>query len=208
MDIYKYQLSTLCFLLLPLSIAGQEWSKQDSLRLKNLLESDQEVNINKGFVDQVEQGMSKGNKSFMDFDSELPTIKSPMAFPKFTFNANNLIRQSSSILSPNYSLFKINKNFTLHSRSNFAKSSDYFHIQTTMEYKFSKRWSLSMYGTQNLDMRQYRGLPSEIEPTQLGSNVVFKVNKYWSIKTGIQFQHNIIRKKWEWIPQVSVSFEW
>lgn len=208
MDIYKYQMSTLCFLLLPLSIAGQEWSKQDSLRLKQILESDQEVIIDKGFVDQVEQGISKGNKPFMDFDPTLPTTKSTTLFPKFTFHAHNIIRQSSSILLPNYSLFKINKKFTLHSRSNFARSSDYFHIQSTMEYNFSKRWSLNMYGTQNLDMRKYRGLPSEIEPTQLGSNVVYKVNKYWSIKTGVQFQHNTIRKKWEWIPQVSVSFEW
>lgn len=208
MDIYKYQLSILCFLLLPLSIAGQEWSKQDSLRLKHILESDQEVIINKGFVDQVEQGILKGNKFYMDFDTKLPIIKSPMVFPEFSFNARNIIQQSSSIFLPNYSLFKINKKLTLHSRSNFAKSSDYFHIQTTMEYKFSKRWSLNMYGTQNLDMRKYRGLPSEIEPTQLGSDVVYKVNKNWSIKTGMQFQHNTIRKKWEWIPQVSVSFEW
>lgn len=208
MDIYKYQLSTLCFLLLPLSIAGQEWSKQDSLRLKHILESDQEVIINKGFVDQIEQGISKGNKFYMDFDTKLPIIKSPIVFTEFSFNTRNIIRQSSSILLPNYSLFKINKKFTLHSRSNFARSSDYFHNQTTMEYKFSKRWSLNMYGTQNLDMRKYRGLPSEIEPTQLGSDVVYKVNKNWSIKTGVQFQHNTIRKKWEWIPQVSVSFEW
>ena len=53
-----------------------------------------------------------------------------------------------------------------------------------------------------------RGLPSEVEPTQLGSNVVFKINKNWKIKTGMQYQYNAIRKRWEWIPQVSVSYEW
>ena len=47
MDICKYQLGTLCLLLLPLSVAGQEWSKQDSLRLQQLLKSDQEININR-----------------------------------------------------------------------------------------------------------------------------------------------------------------
>ena len=42
MDAYKYQLGTLCLLLLPLSVAGQEWSKQDSLRLQQTLNSEQE----------------------------------------------------------------------------------------------------------------------------------------------------------------------
>ena len=47
MDAYKYQLGTLCLLLLPLSVAGQEWNKQDSLRLQQTLNSEQEIRINK-----------------------------------------------------------------------------------------------------------------------------------------------------------------
>lgn len=57
MDAYKYQLGTLCLLLLPLSVAGQEWSKQDSLRLQQTLNSEQEIRINKVFVKKTEQNM-------------------------------------------------------------------------------------------------------------------------------------------------------
>ena len=57
MDVYKYQLGTLCLLLLPLSVAGQEWSKQDSLRLQQTLNSEQEIRINKEFVKKTEQNM-------------------------------------------------------------------------------------------------------------------------------------------------------
>ena len=96
----------------------------------------------------------------------------------------------------------------MHSKSDFAENSNHFHIQSQMEYKLSSKWSLDIYGSQNLDTRRYRGLPSEVEPTKLGSNVVFKINKNWKIKTGMQYQYNAIRKRWEWIPQVSVSYEW
>ncbi|KAA3937523.1 DUF4858 domain-containing protein, partial [Bacteroides ovatus] len=27
-------------------------------------------------------------------------------------------------------------------------------------------------------------------------------------KTGVQYQYNVLRKRWEWIPQISVSYEW
>ena len=49
MNVYKYRLSTLCLILLPLSVTGQEWSKQDSLRLQQALNSEQEIRINKEF---------------------------------------------------------------------------------------------------------------------------------------------------------------
>lgn len=96
----------------------------------------------------------------------------------------------------------------LHSKSNFAEKSSCFHIQSQIEYNLSPKWSLNIYGVQNLDTRKHRGLPSEVEPTQLGSNVVLKINKNWKIKTGVQYQYNVLRKRWEWIPQISVSYEW
>ncbi|KAA3934810.1 DUF4858 domain-containing protein, partial [Bacteroides ovatus] len=24
----------------------------------------------------------------------------------------------------------------------------------------------------------------------------------------VQYQYNVLRKRWEWIPQISVSYEW
>ena len=76
MDAYKYQLGTLCLLLLPLSVAGQEWSKQDSLRLQQTLNSEQEIRINKVFVKKTEQNMLYHTKPFVDFDPTLPILKS------------------------------------------------------------------------------------------------------------------------------------
>lgn len=28
------------------------------------------------------------------------------------------------------------------------------------------------------------------------------------IRSGVQYQYNVLRKRWEWIPQISVSYEW
>lgn len=55
MDIRKYQLNILCLLLFPLSATGQEWSKQDSLRLQQMLESDQEIKKNRKLIEKIEQ---------------------------------------------------------------------------------------------------------------------------------------------------------
>ena len=207
MDIRKYQLNILCLLLFPLSAAGQEWSKQDSLRLQQMLESDQEIKINRKLIEKVEQKMYF-RKPFVDFDPTLPTLKSSTIFSKPSIHPYKMFQKPGSTFLPTYSWLRINKNLILHSKSDFAENSNHFHIQSQMEYKLSFRWSLDIYGSQNLDTRRYRGLPSEVEPTKLGSNVVFKINKNWKIKTGMQYQYNAIRKRWEWIPQVSVSYEW
>ena len=207
MDIRKYQLNILCLLLFPLSAAGQEWSKQDSLRLQQMLESDQEIKINRKLIEKVEQKMYF-RKPFVDFDPTQPTLKSSTIFSKPSIHPYKMFQKPGSTFLPTYSWLRINKNLILHSKSDFAENSNLFHIQSQMEYKLSSKWSLDIYGSQNLDTRRYRGLPSEVEPTKLGSNVVFKINKNWKIKTGMQYQYNAIRKRWEWIPQVSVSYEW
>lgn len=79
MDIRKYQFNIFCLLLFPLSTTGQEWNKQDSLRLQQMLESGQEIKINRKFIEKVEQNMYS-RKPFVDFDPTLPTLKSSMIF--------------------------------------------------------------------------------------------------------------------------------
>ena len=110
MDAYKYQLGTLCLLLLPLSVAGQEWSKQDSLRLQQTLNSEQEIRINKVFVKKTEQNMLYHTKPFVDFDPTLPILKSTIISPKLPFHTHNIFRQTNSTFLPTYSRLKINKN--------------------------------------------------------------------------------------------------
>jgi hypothetical protein len=79
MDIRKYQFNIFCLLLFPLSVTGQEWNKQDSLRLQQMLESGQEIKINRKFIEKVEQNMYS-RKPFVDFDPTLPTLKSSTIF--------------------------------------------------------------------------------------------------------------------------------
>lgn len=135
MDAYKYQLGTLCLLLLPLSVAGQEWSKQDSLRLQQTLNSEQEIRINKVFVKKTEQNMLYHTKPFVDFDPTLPILKSTIISPKLPFHTHNIFRQTNSTFLPTYSRLKINKNITLHSKSTLVK------VQTTFISKL--KWIIS-----------------------------------------------------------------
>ena len=120
MDIRKYQLNILCLLLFPLSAAGQEWSKQDSLRLQQMLESDQEIKINRKLIEKVEQNMYS-RKPFVDFDPTLPTLKSSMIFSKPSIRTYQTFLKPGSTFLPTYSWLRINKNLVLHSKSNFAE---------------------------------------------------------------------------------------
>ena len=156
MDIRKYQFNIFCLLLFPLSATGQEWNKQDSLRLQQMLESDQEIKINRKFIEKVEQNMYS-RKPFVDFDPTLPTLKSSMIFSKPSIRTYQTFLKPGSTFLPTYSWLRINKNLVLHSKSNFAENSSCFHIQSQIEYNLSPKWSLNIYGVQNLDTRKHRG---------------------------------------------------
>lgn len=190
-----------------MSLSGQEWSKQDSLRLRQMLESDQEIYINRQVLEQTEQRINY-SKPFVDFDPTLPVVKSSLSFPKIHISTHNLFNNPTATFLPNYSRLKINDRIILQSKSNFTQGITHFHIRTEMQYKLSSRWALNMYGFQNLDTRRYRGLPSEIEPTTFGGNISYQINKNWKIKTGLQYQYNAIRRRWEWVPQSSISYSW
>ena len=120
MDIRKYQFNIFCLLLFPLSATGQEWNKQDSLRLQQMLESDQEIKINRKFIEKVEQNMYS-RKPFVDFDPTLPTLKSSMIFSKPSIRTYQTFLKPGSTFLPTYSWLRINKNLVLHSKSNFAE---------------------------------------------------------------------------------------
>ena len=143
MDIRKYQLNILCLLLFPLSAAGQEWSKQDSLRLQQMLESDQEIKINRKLIEKVEQNMYS-RKPFVDFDPTLPTLKSSMIFSKPSIRTYQTFLKPGSTFLPTYSWLRINKNLVLHSKSNFAENSSCFHIQSQIEYNLPNGLSTYM----------------------------------------------------------------
>ena len=131
MDIRKYQLNILCLLLFPLSAAGQEWNQQDSLKLQQMLESDQEININRKFIEKVEQNMYS-RKPFVDFDPTLPTLKSSTIFSKPSIHTYKMFREPGSTFLPTYSWLRINKNLILHSKSDFAENPNHFHIHLQM----------------------------------------------------------------------------
>lgn len=207
MDIIKYYLCILYIFLLPMSLSGQEWGKQDSLRLRQMLESDQEIYINKQVLEQTEQRINYF-KLFVDFDPTLPVLNPPLSFPKRHISTHNLFNNPTATFLPNYSRLKINDKIILQSKSNFTQGITHFHIRTEIQYKLSSKWALNMYGSQNLDTRRYRGLPSEIEPITFGGNISYQINKNWKINTGLQYQHNAIRRRWEWVPQSSISYSW
>ena len=103
MDIRKYQLNILCLLLFPLSATGQEWSKQDSLRLQQMLESDQEIKKNRKLIEKIEQKMYS-RKPFVDFDPTLPTLKSSTIFSRPSIHTYKMFQKpgSTSEGSPRY----------------------------------------------------------------------------------------------------------
>ena len=160
----KISIQYFCLLLFPLSATGQEWNKQDSLRLQQMLESDQEIKINRKFIEKSRAKHVLSRKPFVDFDPTLPTLKSSMIFSKPSIRTYQTFLKPGSTFLPTYSWLRINKNLVLHSKSNFAENSSCFHIQSQIEYNLSPKWSLNIYGVQNLDTRKHRGLLPKWNP--------------------------------------------
>lgn len=79
----KWFFTVIVLCLMPLLVYAQEWTAQDSLRLKKLLESDRELNLNPEAVKQIDFGNAAGTprmsteKSWM-----LPDESLPQALPK------------------------------------------------------------------------------------------------------------------------------
>ena len=213
MDVNKQRLSALLLILLPIYVHAQEWSKSDSIRLKEMLQSDKEININREMLEFMEP--YQYHQSYLpDYDNTLPKVEAPIdslherLLIRGTYKPQKSMLYSPNISTTNYSLRAINSKMTLHSCNNFGKSTNHFQVHTTLNYRISPRWSMRLSGSQNLYTRKQKGLPSEVEPTSMNSSIVYKVNKHWEIKSGASFQHNTIQRKWEWRPEIGVSFRW
>lgn len=69
--------------LITLSVRAQEWTKQDSLRLQKLLNSDKELNLNQDVVKQIDFGSAVGApRMSMEKNWMMPDESLPEALPK------------------------------------------------------------------------------------------------------------------------------
>lgn len=59
-ELIKRLITAMTLCLTALLVHAQEWTKEDSLRLRKLLDSDQELNLNQDAVRQIDFGSAVG----------------------------------------------------------------------------------------------------------------------------------------------------
>ena len=82
-ELIKRLITAMTLCLTALLVHAQEWTKEDSLRLRQLLDSDQELNLNQDAVRQIDFGSAVGTpRMSVEKKWMLPDESLPEALPK------------------------------------------------------------------------------------------------------------------------------
>lgn len=82
-ELIKRLITAMTLCLTALLVYAQEWTKEDSLRLRKLLDSDQELNLNQDAVRQIDFGSAVGTpRMSVEKKWMLPDESLPEALPK------------------------------------------------------------------------------------------------------------------------------
>ena len=82
-ELIKRLITAMTLCLTALLVHAQEWTKEDSLRLRKLLDSDQELNLNQDAVRQIDFGSAVGTpRMSVEKKWMLPDESLPEALPK------------------------------------------------------------------------------------------------------------------------------
>ena len=127
-------------------------------------------------------------------------------------DTKNKVRDSVSSLKENVKDLPTQAGYAVHSAKQKAKDnvSDFKRgVVEERENRQEQRTQKRNLHRENISQKkQELQKAQEAIPTTLGSDIVLKVGKGWKLKTGVQYQYNTIQKRWEWVPQICISYEW
>lgn len=208
---YKCSVSTraqtfLVFLFVSSSVfAQEEWTKEDSIRLSKMLNSEISIPINDAFKKELEKSLTgsamRGGKSkyLQDFilgikpKNDLPDyyiqIKPNIRFQIKTLSDGLFVKRSESM---KIGKFKINSLIDIESPFIDIKRN------TNLSIPLNKKFNLNIYGNYTLDKRRSVLLPTTPSPYVIGAGFSYQIGKNMVLESQTNYQYNVIYKKWEW----------
>ncbi|WP_220576023.1 DUF4858 domain-containing protein [Bacteroides sp. FSHCM14E1] len=203
-------------LCLPLVMQGQEqnvWTQNDSLKLKKVLAGQAEIRINQKVLRELDRVFSSPRRLFkFQSRSAILPIKDflfyrPNVFSKYhisTFKVNELNIWQDSLFMKVYMLG--NKQLFIKSQLDTGDPRVLIKRKTDIQFKFTDHLAYRVYGGYTIDKNRTVILPTTATPYYVGTGFSYSLNKKLQLKTGVEYQYNVVYKRWEWVWNSSIRF--
>ncbi|MCC2234614.1 DUF4858 domain-containing protein [Bacteroides hominis] len=203
-------------LCLPLVMQGQEqnvWTQNDSLKLKKVLAGQAEIRINQKVLRELDRVFSSPRRLFkFQSRSAILPIKDflfyrPNVFSKYhisTFKVNELNIWQDSLFMKVYMLG--NKQLFIKSQLDTGDSRVLIKRKTDIQFKFTDHLAYRVYGGYTIDKNRTVILQTTATPYYVGTGFSYSLNKKLQLKTGIEYQYNVVYKRWEWVWNSGIRF--
>ena len=203
-------------LCLPLVMQGQEqnvWTQNDSLKLKKVLAGQAEIRINQKVLRELDRVFSSPRRLFkFQSRSAILPIKDFLFYRTYvfckyhisTFKFNELNIWQDSLFMKVYMLG--NKQLFIKSQLDTGDSRVLIKRKTDIQFKFTDHLAYRVYGGYTIDKNRTVILPTTATPYYVGTGFSYSLNKKLQLKTGIEYQYNVVYKRWEWVWNSGIRF--
>lgn len=191
-------------LLIPLllicsnALFGQEWSHQDSLKLKKLLESEGEIKLNKEAVGKINFGNNIGGEPLMSLEKEW--LKPDVTLPKVTNETETINRQQFLSLRPYNASTPCNWDPIY--RKKIKMNADTWRGNPL--YHLTKLRTYSNWGKRNIDPGVRHSLEQIESSGQRYNPLAQRVNNQWvgawqnnPVASGLDFNAALDYRNWD-----------
>lgn len=195
---------------------GQEqnvWTQNDSLKLKKVLAGQAEIWINQKVLRELDRVFSSPRRLFkFQSRSAILPIKDflfyrPNVFGKYhisTFKVNELNIWQDSLFMKVYMLG--NKQLFIKSQLDTGDPRVLIKRKTDIQFKFTDHLAYRVYGGYTIDKNRTVILPTTATPYYVGTGFSYSLNKKLQLKTGVEYQYNVVYKRWEWVWNSGIRF--
>lgn len=195
---------------------GQEqnvWTQNDSLKLKKVLAGQAEIRINQKVLRELDRVFSSPRRLFkFQSRSAILPIKDflfyrPNVFGKYhisTFKVNELNIWQDSLFMKVYMLG--NKQLFIKSQLDTGDPRVLIKRKTDIQFKFTDHLAYRVYGGYTIDKNRTVILPTTATPYYVGTGFSYSLNKKLQLKTGVEYQYNVVYKRWEWVWNSGIRF--
>lgn len=188
-------------------ISQNEWNKQDSIRLRKILDDENELQINQEAKYELDQ-IFIGSPLINEKSKILIDITLPKKYQMYNGIMNNHMKTFSSPKLPSISSSYF-KNNMLRIKSNVDYTHPRFLLQrnTNISIKLKGRLGYEIYGGYDIARKRSVILPVSAFPVSVGMGLSYRMRKNIKLNMGVDYSYNIIKKRWEYIYSTSISIE-
>lgn len=189
-------------------LSGQEtWTKADSLGLNRMLSTDEDIQINPSAKEELDRlflnTRIRPEAPISLFPIEMVSLPNPSLLhdkEQLGYRLYSNIRQTSlaDSLLKKYNYIGNNKFRVFYSLVNNPSLRVLIQQSIHLQYPINSKFGALFTEGYSIDKNKSPLLPSTATPAYIGAGFYYNINDNIQIKTNVNYQLNIIKKRWEW----------